>query len=195
MSAGALTDEEVLNTLSHAQHLKESDESKLESLRDGEDGYVGKIAEDIEKIEGSIQSTSEVGGVGIALLIAGVATTLNPEIGQAIGSYLNDAAATSGVVESIAQGFDQVVDYIDDALVAAGSLIGVGAVTKIHLENQDLEETKQLHTEVSERAELLNQVLEGESIDLSSVEQKDSGENISPSSAISSDKGKSDISK
>lgn len=195
MSAGALTDAKVLGTLSFAQEMKETDESKLQSLRDGVDGYASDIAQDIERIEESREATATLGGAGIALMIAGAATALNPEVGQAIGSFVNDLAASTGLTEVIAQGIDQAIDYIDDAVGAVGALITGVATVKLSQENQTLQEAKALQAEVSERSKLLDQVLEGESIDLSSVEQKDTGENISPSWAVSDEKGKSDISR
>ena len=195
MSAGALTDAEVLGTLSFAQEMKETDESKLQSLRDGVQGYAENIAQDIENIQESMESSLAPGTIGIALAVAGVAIGVDPEISQSVGSTIADYASATGLTAIVENSMDQVLDVMATAATAVGSALGGLSLAKMLQENQTLQEAKELHAEVSERAELLDQVLEGESIDLSSVEQKDTGENISPSWAVSDEKGKSDISR
>ena len=90
------------------------------------------------------------------------------------------------------QGVDQIVDGVSAVAASVGTaMFGLG-IAKAVTDNKKLEEMEAMETlqgGLKERVELLDQVLEGESIDLSSVEEKSVGESVtaSPERAISTE--------
>lgn len=192
MSAGVLTDEQVLDTLSVAQNMKEEDESKLQSLRDRVDEHVNDLGQKIEDFENSQEKNEIIFGAAFGLAVAGVATLTSPEVAQAVGSVVENMALTTGLTSILEQGVDQIVEGVSAVAASVGTTVaGLGLAKAVtdHKKLEEMEAMETLQDGLKERVELLDQVLEGESIDLSSVEEKSVGESVtaSPERAISTE--------
>lgn len=165
-SSDRLSNTEVEKALEVTQNLKEEDVSRLESIREN-------FQESIDQREEKIEEKNEEGLSGFkAGAVAAMAAVSAVMMGGESGAEIVPHAVAIG-----------------EALVVAAS--AAGGISLFQM-GKDLNERTELTNEQGREEhllEIMDQALEGESINLSSIEEKSVGESVtaSPETAVSTE--------